>query len=400
MSDFDSIRDRIDSVARGRFTGWSPDREAIAPGRIELIGGHLDYNGGPVLAAAIDKVIIARSQPNNDTGVRVCFADVDPDVCHEIDAATVGDFRLAGGAQSPADFLRGAIAALAGRGIPLVDGIDLIVGGNLPFGVGISSSAALCVALAQIVSAVEIDFSRLVLIAQEAENRTGSPCGTMDQSASVFGNVIEFDGATNNVRVLNPDLGDHMFVVANSGVVRNLATSVYPTRVRESKEALEIMRREIDPDLASLAALSGAKLPEAEEVLAGHSNLQGRVRHVVTETERVTEARSAATTGDWVQFGHLMTVAGESSSTDYGIGHPTVSTLVDAALAHPDVLGARIMGGGEGGAALLLVRRDSWSDIRSHMASSFYVPNGHFDLDVMLIPCRFAPGAKVTRIQD
>ncbi|HQY31116.1 MAG TPA: galactokinase family protein, partial [Thermomicrobiales bacterium] len=356
-------------------------------------GGHLDYNGGPVLAAAIDKTIVIRAAGSANLTTKVIFADFDPDQVHEIIAPSCVDWRISTGATSPSDFVRGVIAALFARGLGVRTGQSLIITGNLPYGVGISSSAALCVALAEILLVDPVLPEELVLIAQEAENRTGSPCGRMDQSASVFGEIIQFDGATFACESLKADLGEYEFVVANSGVVRSLATSVYPERVRESRVALELLRSKGWSDLAALAALPFAELAKAEQSLTEHPVLQHRLRHVVTETARVQAAKRAALGGDWVRFGQIMTEGGRSSSDDYGIGHPEVDALTSAALADPSVLGARIMGGGEGGAALLLVSSAGYASLQDHLAATYYLPRGFVQVDHLLIRCHIAPGA-------
>jgi len=396
MTALDGILSHQIDIGRSCFgANWSPDRVAQAPGRIELIGGHLDYNGGPVLAAAIDKRIVCTSRENGQSQVRCVFPDFDASAVHELDPRKLVDWNQQGGPISPADFARGAIAALMRHRIALRTGIDIVASGDLPHGVGISSSAALCVSLVLALAGDDISQSDLVLLAQEAENRTGSPCGTMDQSASVFGQLIRFDGRTNQVSPLAVDLGEHEFVVANSGVVRNLATSSYPERVRESRSALEMLRSDGFPDLPDLAALATSDLVSAEAVLDGHPTLRNRVLHIVTETERVEGAMTAATRGDWEQFGGIMTAGGRSSSDLYGIGHPEVDALTALSLNQPGVLGARIMGGGEGGAALLLIRTEAWPAIADALSSGFYRPRGH-DPENMLIRCHLAPGASVS----
>jgi galactokinase len=398
MSDLDAIRDRISRAGQVAFGDtWRPALESVAPGRIEIIGGHLDYNGGPVLAAAIDKRILIRAAPNGTSTVRAVFADFDPDITHEIELKAVDDWRIETGAQSPADFLRGVLAALHGRGFSACNGLEMVVSGNLPHGVGISSSAALCVGLTLILADEGLGRQDLVLVAQEGENRTGSPCGTMDQSASVFGEIIRFDGASNDVSMLGADLSGFLFVVANSGVVRSLATSVYPTRVQESKEALAILQSREFGDMPWLAAIPLQDLPRALSTLSDRPDLAARVKHVVTETDRVGAAAAALDAKDWETFGEIMTAGGRSSSDDYGIGHSEVDGLTEAAFAHEAVLGARIMGGGEGGAALLLIREDGWESVREHLREGYYARRG-YDVDEMLIPCTIAPGASVQRL--
>jgi galactokinase len=235
----------------------------------------------------------------------------------------------------------------------------------------------------------------VVLTAQEAEHRVGSPCGTMDQSASVAGGLISYSGADNSVNAISADLGDLVFVVINSGVERNLATSSYPERVREAHAALTIIRRELEPELASLAAIDPASLTSIEQTLAeaGESVLADRVRHVVTETARVESAIDALGQRDWSHIGQLMTASGESSSRDYQISHPAVDEIVRISLEVDGVLGARMMGGGEGGAALALIRQDALNDLHSRLERRYFAVRGLGSLEPRIVPCVFAPGA-------
>jgi galactokinase len=348
-----------------------------------------------VLAAAIDKHIVISARETGDGTIDCIFADFDPQTVHSIDPSGIGDWRITGGAQSPADFVRGTIGALNGRGIAYRPGLQIVVSGDLPHGVGISSSAALCVSLVQAFAIEPIPPADLVLIAQDGENRTGSPCGSMDQSASVFGGIIEFDGSTNRVAQLPAVLGELEFVVANSGVVRSLATSSYPERVREAKAAVAKLREVMAPDLQALAELPADQLTEAIRSLETEQKLCQRVRHVVTETGRVREGKDAVAANDWIRFGEIMTAGGRSSARDYDISHPVVESLVSISGSFQAVLGARMMGGGEGGSALLLIRSSGWTRLRDRLAHEFYRPRGFEDIDEMLIRCRFAPGASV-----
>ena len=202
--------------------------------------------------------------------------------------------------------------------------------GDLPHGIGISSSAALCVALVQALSVELPSPPELVLIAQEAEHRAGSPCGTMDQSASVFGGLIRYDGLTGAVDRLTADFSGLRFVVVNSGVVRTVATSAYPERVRETRNALSLLQDGWEGDLPALGVMDPADLPEAERVLLADDEpvLALRVRHVVTESQRVRDAEMAIAKSDWAEVGRLMTESGRSSATDYDISHPAVERIV------------------------------------------------------------------------
>jgi galactokinase len=271
----------------------------------------------------------------------------------------------------------------------------MVVSGNLPAGLGISSSAALCVALTITLAEQRPRDSEIVLIAQEAEHRVGSPCGTMDQSASVAGGLIAYSGANNSVEPISADLGDVVFVVINSGVERNLASSSYPERVRESQSALAVVQRELDPGIAHLAEIEAGSLDRVESMLAATDNpvLADRVRHVVTETSRVREAIDAIGRQDWRSIGHLMTASGESSSRDYQISHPAVDEIVRISLGVDGVLGARMMGGGEGGAVLALMRRNAYDDLERALDRDYISPRGLSSLYPKLVACVFAEGA-------
>jgi galactokinase len=396
----DPIAERALAAGRQAFgPGWMPTLAASAPGRIELLGNHLDYNGGPVLCAAIDRRLLVLLAPAG--GADADVAAVAPDA----PADGVGRFRRDGlaGWRNPERepdthaYIRGLIAAVAARpGLALRAPSAIAIAGDVPLGFGLSSSAALCVGLGLALAEPRPADADLVLLAQEAEHRAGTPCGTMDQSASVAGGVIRFDGATLQVRRLSPDLGGLVFAVADSGVERSLGVSSYPRRVEEAAAALDHARRALGLDLPHLAALSAEQL---ERLATGPNPLPSplleRARHVVTETARVEEGLTALRRGDWFRFGALMTASGRSSATDYAISHPRVEELVAEALGVEGVLGARMMGGGEGGAVLVLLPRDRVPALEDALRAGYFARHGMADRPGLVHPCAFAPGASV-----
>ena len=391
------VSSRIDRAGRDAFgDDWRPERYVAAPGRIEVIGNHVDYNGGPVLAAAIDRQVVVAVAGNSDRrSIRVVFADTGDLRPQTINLPLPADWRSSTPEPQAVDYLRGVIAALSSRRIAIRQGTDLVVSGDLPFGIGISSSAALCVALVHAVAVALPGKTEIILIAQEAEHRVGSPCGTMDQSASVYGGLIRFDGSPDAIQPVTADLTGLRFVVINSGVVRSLATSSYPRRVGETKRALELLQRRWQADLTSLASLGHENLDSAIQHLESESEpiLAKRVRHVVTECQRVREAEEAVTRSDWTRVGELMTTSGRSSATDYDVSHPRVEDLVLIARQSPGVLGARMMGGGEGGSALVLVREDSLAELKARLDREFFSPMGSNAPGLRTLACRFAEGA-------
>jgi len=267
----------------------------------------------------------------------------------------------------------------------------------VPIGFGVSSSAALCVALAMVLVPGTLTFKETVLLAQAAEHRAGTPCGTMDQSASVAGGVIRYDGATLTVEQLQPDLGDYLFAVADSAVDRSLGASAYPTRVQEANQIRELASEELGYPVEHPAQLNRAALDRLtggdQPVL--NTNLAARLRHIVSETERVEAGMTALRAADWPEFGRLMTESGRSSATDYDISHPRVEELVGEILEVDGVLGARMMGGGGGGTALTLLRRDRLDALESALRAGYYRTYGLDERPGVIQPCAFAGPARV-----
>jgi galactokinase len=352
---------------------WQPSFRTRAPGRLELLGNHVDYNGGPVLAAAIDRDTVCLVRDSGTSGTAFVLADVAP-VPARLDPRSLRDWRNTSGSPQPLDYVRGVIATALDHGRSVNEGIQISVSGDVPVGLGLSSSASFCVALTLALHDPVPDRRGLVLSAQEAEHRAGTPCGTMDQAASVGGNVILYDGATAGWTEIAPELGEYVFAVADSGVSRSLGTSSYPRRVDESKLALTAVNRLLGTRAASLAAIdlpSLTKIEQASEDVIPQT-LKRRVRHVITEVARVREGLEAMHRADWLRFGALMSESGRSSAIDYEISHPRVEELVAIAETVPGVAGARMMGGGEGGIALVLLPRHAVPALVTTLSEQYY----------------------------
>jgi galactokinase len=313
-----------------------------------------------------------------------------------LDARALAGWRNASPPPESLDYVRGLLAGLqAPERASLRPRLpaSIAIAGDVPIGFGVSSSAALCVSLALALADGFSGPEEIVLLAQEAEHRAGTPCGTMDQSASASGGVIAFDGATLAVERLSPSLGDLVFAVADSGVERSLSTSSYPLRVAESRQALELARRQLGVTVPYLAAITQEQLVALDRAGILPEPLLKRVRHVVEETARVTEGHAAMLAGDWTRFGRLMSASGRSSASLYEISHPRVEQLVAEALTIEGTLGARMMGGGEGGSALVLISRDAVPRLEETLRSAYYVRYGMADRDGLIHICAFAPGA-------
>lgn len=368
---------------------WTPARAAIAPGRIEILGNHVDYNGGPVLAAAVDRATVVLS---DDSGpLELLFADFPSLPPMEIAPDRIEQLRSAYGSPMPHDFALGVLERSRARQRSLRTG-RTVVSTSIPIGSGMSSSAALSVALTLMLNEVAPQGAELVYDAQAAENWTGVPCGTMDQSASVFGQVIRYEGPEGTVSIA-PDLGSNCFVVVDSRVERTLGTSSYPTRVAECREAVATLEAAWGRPIGQLAALSSADVEtiESSEPPVLSPVLQRRVRHVVSEVGRVAAGETAMSNRDWETFGALMDASGRSSAGDYEISHPRVEELVETMRSVPGVLGARMMGGGEGGSTLALLHVEALDDLRTALIAFF----DDESMRARIVPLSFAPGARL-----
>ena len=387
------------AIAHGRRSfgsSWRPASIVEAPGRLELLGNHVDYNGGLVLAGAIDRVVavVAGHDAGGDS-IQFTASDLSEKVV-SIGIGACRDWRHRDGAVGPNHYVRGVLASLLAREHPVNSGLQLSVAGDVPLGFGMSSSAALCVALAMTLSTTELEPPALVAVARDAEHRCGSPVGAMDQSVAVAGGVILFDGRDASFSSIAPDLGNFVFAVADSGVTHALGQSSYSTRVAESQEALNTIRSLALPDLQSLGELAQDVWASVRSALANRliPVHVSRVEHVVTEVERVRIGLKAVNASNWDRFGQLMTESGRSSNELYEISHPDVEALVAELLAIEGVAGARMMGGGEGGPALALIDREALTEARDILSRGFFQSHpSHLDGE-RLQACSFGPGAR------
>jgi galactokinase len=383
-----TIARAVDAAQSTWGPSWRPARAAVAPGRIEILGNHVDYNGGPVLAAAIDRATVVLSDASDASEFLFAdFAELDA-VVLDLNAESLE--ASSPGSPLPSDFVLGVAARSQAKGRAMRTG-RTVVATSIPIGSGMSSSAALSVVLSLLLNEYPPAGADLVYDAQAAENWTGVPCGTMDQSASVFGHVIRYEGPE-GTESITPALDGYCFVVVESRVERTLGTSSYPIRVAECTEAVDRLERAWDRPIGKLAALTPDDLEAIETadppLLEPH--LHARVRHIVTEIGRVGAGETAMGQMDWDEFGTIMNESGASSAGDYAISHPRVEALVEVMRNVPGVAGARMMGGGEGGSTLALLRIEVLDDLRTALVAFF----GDESMRTSIVPLAFAPGAR------
>lgn len=326
-----------------------------APGRINLIGEHTDYNDGFVMPAAIDKQIVFGIAKATEDFSNVISLEYNQEAALNMEDCPVG------AGLKWEQYFRGAIAELKSRNIVIPQRFNLMFGGNIPIGAGLSSSAALCCGFLFSLDALfELDLSRkeIALIAQATEHRIGLNCGIMDQYAVMFGEKQSFiclDCRSLDFQTYSTDFGDYEMVLINSKVEHELTESAYNDRRRACEEAVRVIGRDQDSvknlrDVnMDMLRLYGAQL---------HPEIYKRARYIIEENARVQLAKAALEKNDIKALGNLLYQAHAGLSRDYEISTTEMDLLVDLTRDSPHIAGARMMGGGFGGCTINLIRKD------------------------------------------
>jgi galactokinase len=333
---------------RSRFDG--EPRFFRAPGRVNLIGEHTDYNDGFVLPAALDLATYVAIAPRRDSLIRVHSVNLDADVSFDLAAP-----------QRPShdwtDYIRGVAVELSRSGYQL-RGADLAVLGTFSMGSGLSASAALEVAFGFAmlsVSEVRIDRLALAKICQRAENEfVGMRCGIMDQFISchgVEGAALLLDCRSLDARAIPIDASVRI-VVCNTMVHHELASSAFNQRRSDCEEAVRLLA----PELGAIQSLRDVMPARLEAHRAALPDLIfRRARHVVSENRRVIDAVAALEQSDFAEAGRLMNASHQSLRDDYEVSCKELDLMVELARQAPGVHGARMTGGGFGGCTVSLV---------------------------------------------
>lgn len=347
----------VGSVQRIRHAFWSEfgvpaQVSAWAPGRINLIGEHTDYNAGLVMPAAIDLGIALSAGRRTDN--RMCLLAADPG---EVFSATLSDIQPSE-ETTWANYVLGAVAQLQQAGLP-IQGFNLAFGGNLPQGAGLSASAALsCGVLTALCQLFDLEVApwQLVSMAQQVEHTfVGVHCGIMDMFACIFGKkdqAMMLDCHSLDFRYVPLGLPGHSLVVLHTGVRHHLADSAYNQRRAECAQGLAWVQAHV-PGILSLRDATADML--VHHVAPRDSVVYRRCTFVLEENKRVEDAAACLGRGDAVRLGTLLNASHEGLRTAYAVSCPELDFLQDFAASFPGVRGARMMGGGFGGCTLNLV---------------------------------------------
>ncbi len=354
----------------GRRFGRPPRWVAAAPGRVNLIGEHTDYNDGFVLPMAIDRhVVVAADRPTGAADRGVVFSAA----LGESATVAVGP-PFGPGPVAWARYVEGVVAGCHEAGLHCGP-FEAAIASDVPVGGGLSSSAALEVATATLIEAMTgkpLDPLRKALLCQKAENTfAGVPCGIMDQCASVMGQdgaLLLLDCRSRTVRLTPLADPDVVALIVNSNVRHDLGDGGYATRRRQCEEAAHAL------GVAALRDVNPDRL-EAERGRLDDVHYR-RARHVVTEIARTVEAAEAIGRGDWPRVGRLMLASHASLRDDYQVSCEELDLLVELAAECDGVIGSRMTGGGFGGCTISLVRRGALDSVVRHIAERYRARTG------------------------
>jgi galactokinase len=376
------IRERF----RERFGG---DAAGVyrAPGRVNLIGEHTDYNDGFVLPAAIEFSCWVAVSPRDDRRVVLYSENFGQSAEADLD-----ELKPQGSHQWQA-YPLGVAWALERSGRPL-RGANLYIAGDVPLGAGLSSSAAIEVATGYSLlemSGYADDKKELALLSQRAENEfVGSQCGIMDQFISCYGqadHAMLLDCRTLEMRML-PVPADVALVICNTMVKHELGATEYNARRRECEEAVRVLRTV----LTGIGALRDVSREQLEEHRGMLSELvYRRARHVVTENDRVLRAAEAFERGQTEQLGVLMAESHRSLREDYQVSCAELDTMVEIAVRQAGLIGARMTGGGFGGCTINLVRAADAQAFQANVAAEYAAATGRAP-DIFI--CKASQGAE------
>ena len=365
--------------------GLDVDGVVVAPGRVNLIGEHTDYNDGFVLPIAIERETVAVYGHRDDRCIRLGSTS------DEISADLNLSDHITPGDPAWANYCRGVIAGLLGAGMRL-GGMSIMFDSDVPLGGGLSSSASLEVATALALlngTSGGLDDHALAKVCQMAEHEfAGTPCGIMDQSIAIMGQAgkaLLLDCRTGETRQIPFDNPDLVLLVADTKVKHELNDGGYAARRQQCYDAAATLGVAMlrDADAAMIAkAESDGTLSEKERM---------RARHVVGEIGRTLEAVEALEGGDYHRFGDLMVASHNSLRDDYEVSCEELDAIVEIAGGCEGVYGARMTGGGFGGCAIILTTAASADAVSETVAKTFTDRFGH---TCPIFPTRAAQGAR------
>lgn len=353
-------------------------RVYFAPGRVNLIGEHTDYNGGHVFPCALTLGTYGIVRDREDRVLRFYSANFEKLGVIETSLDDLIPDKAAGWTNYP----KGVMWAFEKRGYQLTHGMDILIYGNIPNGSGLSSSASLEVLTGLILKDTfgfeQVSMIDVALIGQDSENNfNGCNCGIMDQFASAMGkkdHAIFLDTNTLNYEYAPVVLEDAKIVITNSKVKHSLVNSAYNDRRNECETALKELQSVVN--IKTLGDLTEEEY-EAHKDAIKDPVRQKRAKHAVYENQRTIRAVEALKNNDVELFGKLMNASHKSLRYDYEVSCEEIDILVDLAQTMPGVIGSRITGGGFGGCTVSIVKNDTVDAFIREIGKTYQEKVGH-----------------------
>ena len=362
-----------------KFAELFGDSEGVkvyfAPGRVNMIGEHTDYNGGHVFPCALTIGTYGAARRRNDNELHLYSMNFER---MGVINSTIDEFKQM---NNWTDYPRGVMWAFEGRGMKMTSGMDLVLYGNIPNGSGLSSSASLEVLTGFILRDLygfDVTNTDLALIGQYSENNfNGMNCGIMDQFASAMGkkdNAIFLNTADLSFEYAPLVLEGAKIVVTNSKVKHKLVDSAYNNRRSECEKALAELQAVVD--IKGLGDLSEEQFEEHKAVIADDVRRR-RAKHAVYENQRTIRAVEALKNNDVELFGKLMNASHVSLRDDYEVSCPEIDVLADAAWKVDGVIGSRITGGGFGGCTVSIVKDEAIDSFKEQVGKAYVEKVGY-----------------------
>lgn len=358
--------------------GVAPESKYRAPARINLIGEHIDYNGGRVLPAAISCYIKALVSERDDQIVSAYSTNTKSGF--SIDLNNIKYDKSNGWC----NYVFGVFHTLKAAGYKIPHGLNILINSEIPLGSGLSSSAALLDLITYIANDIfnlGITLKNIAKLAQNTENSfCGLRCGIMDEAAIALGlrnKCLLLDCAKYEYEYIDLDLGEYTFVVMKTNVPRSLVSSKYNDRVDECEKGLEGIRKEFD--VADLCELHESDLPRIKELIDDEV-VYRRVRHVVSENERVRKFVLALRANNVKELGQILNASHKSLKEDYEVTGQYLDAIQEAAIK-AGAIGARMTGAGFGGCAIALIKKSEFAQFKKEVIS-YYVNKVKLEPDV------------------
>ena len=372
--------------------GNSPQKIVVSPGRINIIGEHIDYNDGYVLPAAIDKAICFAFEKTNSASSTIVAIDLDESFEINVESPIILSETIW------TNYFRGVLQQLQNKGLA-IGNFNCVFSSTIPIGSGLSSSAALeCGFLYGLNEVFQLDIKPvdIALMGQSAEHWVGINCGIMDQFSSVMGKenqVIKIDCRTLEYEYHNANFSDYSLVLFDSNVKHSLFSSAYNQRRQECEQGLAILTAHF-PEVSSFRDCTEAQILSIKDKMT--ENVFKRSHYAIKEIKRVTLACEALDRGDILTLGQLLFETHDGLSNEYEVSCAELDMIVATLKNEPAVIGSRMMGGGFGGCTINLIKKGEEEAIKTKLTQMYQAT---FGIELKTYEVKISNGTSLYTVQ-